>query len=134
MSSYPEILAGYAATVNILGDKDINVRHVGQGLQNLPKDPIALMASFPPAYSVEVMVLREGANLLLNKRFGFLDDTKLIEWPVATDSPDFEEKLREVLIPAVEVFERKAAAERERAMAEDPNGPHESRDAIRRIS
>lgn len=128
-------MAGYDATKKILADKPIHqIEHVGQGPRHIPSDPIGLLNSFPPAYTVQIMILNEGANLIRNSKYGFLDETHLVMWPVATDAPDFKEKLAEVLVPAVDELLRKAAEDKAGKVAEDPNSSHESRDQIRRIS
>ncbi|MFI6302140.1 hypothetical protein ACIBCH_09730 [Amycolatopsis thailandensis] len=135
MSIDPAITAGYEATKKILADKPLHqIEHVGQRLRRLPTDPMGLLNSFPPAYTVQVMVLPEGANLIRNSKYGFLDETNLVTWPVPTDAPDFEAKLAEVLVPAVDEFLRKASEDKAAKTAKDPNSSHESRDQIRRIS
>lgn len=131
MSTYPEINAGYEAAKRILDGKDVTIRHLGQ-LPRASSDPIAMIAASPAAYSVEGVALREGINLCRNTRFGFDAEWLMVDYPTDVDHSEFEEKLREVLVPAVDGLLQRAAEDRE-ARTSEP-GPHEAVDAVTRLT
>lgn len=132
MDLYPEVVAGYDAARELLADTTVTVRDPNV-LPGIPSDPIELLGSFPPAYSVLAMPLPEGINMVRHGKFGFIATTRLVEYPVPHDDAEFTAKLKEVLMLVVEEFLAEAAADEKRQRAESPEGIHESREAIREI-
>lgn len=133
MALFPEIVAGYEAAKAILADTDVILKdpHVRTVV---PTDPIGLMASFPPAYSVEAVPLPEGINVLWDGRYGLGGEHQLVPYPAPIDDPQFTEKLAEVLLPVVEDFKARAQAEKLKDYAQDaPGSVYEARDAIREV-
>lgn len=134
MALYPEIVAGYEAAKTILADTGVRLEDPTVIRTGFPTDPIGIMASFPPAYSVDAHVLREGINVGWVKRFGLGNEFRLVEYPVPYTDPDFVEKLREPLLAAVADFKAKAQAEKLKDFAQDaPGDVYEARDAIREV-
>ena len=132
MSIFPEILAGYHAAKNVLSGMGVTVDHPGTRVTANYDDPIAIIGSFPPAYSVQGMALQEGINLSRTSRFGMGEEFVFVDYPCPTDAADFEDQLRRVLVPKVQELQAKAAQDREEQSATP--GPHEARDAVKRIS
>ncbi len=133
MSIYPEILAGYHAAKNVLSGMDVTLDHPGTRVPIDYADPMALIGSFPAAYTVQGMALREGINLSRTSRFGMGGEFVMVDYPCPTDAADFEDQLRRVLVPAVQDLQAKAAEDRAARTASEP-GPHEAGDAVKRIS
>jgi hypothetical protein len=137
MALYPEIVAGYAAARELLAGTDVAVKDPATFGTAMPTDMVELLASFPPAYSVEAVPLYEGINVIRNGRYGFTGTftgtSEIVRYPVAHDAPDFTVRLGEALMPVIERNLADAAAEREREHAANPGGVHESSEAIREI-
>lgn len=133
MSTYPEILAGYHAAKNVLSGMGVTLDHPGTRVDVDYMDPMALMNSFPAAYTVQGMALRDGINLSRTSRFGMSGEFVFVDYPCPTDAADFETRLRRVLVPAVQDLQAKAAQDRAARTAAEP-GPHEASDAVKRIS
>ncbi len=132
MALIPEVAAGHAAACELLVDTGVAIKDPNV-LTVTPSDPIGMFASFQPAYSVVAVPLPEGINLVYNGRFGFAEDNEIVWYPAAHDDPEFTAKLKPVLMPAVEKFLAHAAADKQKQHAENPDGIHESYEAIREL-
>jgi hypothetical protein len=133
MGLFPEIIAGYEAAKELLEGTGVRLKDPGV-MPVFSHDPLTMFASFPPAYSVEAVVLPGGINMVYNGRFGFADSRyEMLDYPTAHDAPDFKEKLKAVLMPKVEEFLAHAAKDKAQKHAENPGGIHESYEAIREI-
>jgi hypothetical protein len=70
MSIYPEILAGYEAVRDLATTDRVTVKDP-RNIGRVPSDPLEMMASFPTAYTVELVPLRDGINVCPWGRYGF---------------------------------------------------------------
>lgn len=133
MAPYPEVVAGYNAARELLADTGVRIKDPSV-FTPISSDPLNMFASFPPAYSVDAVPLPEGINMVRNGRFGFVDNEyRIVKYPVSHDDPEFTAKLKDVLMPVVEEFLAHAAADEKKQRAENPDGIHESYEAIREV-
>lgn len=132
MSIYPEILAGYGAALKAVEGMAVDVHEPGV-YRGIPSDPIEMIASGPAAYSILLMPLQEGINVCRHGRYGFLEDTTMVNYPVVHTDATFDDRLREVLRPVVEAELAKANEEKQVAITEHGPKGIEARDAVRRI-
>lgn len=132
MTIYPSALAGYQAALVLLDGTGVRVKDP-RVMTVTSDDPMTMFASFPPAYSVDAVPLPEGINLVRTSRFGFATEYRMVDYPVPHDHADFTSELKSVLMPVVEEFLAKAAADEKAERAADPTGVHESYQAIREV-
>lgn len=134
MTIYPAVLAGYQALLTYRQGMPGRLRLRDPRVPPVhPTDPLSVMASFPPAYSVEVVPLPEGVNVCRHGKYGFGQEYRMVDYPVPHDDPDFAALLIEALGPVVEEFLAKAEADERAERAANPTGPHESYEAIREV-
>jgi len=132
MSIFPEILAAFGVCSELANDR-VTVKDPTVPF-SVPSDPIALMNSFPDAYSIELVPLREGVNVVSQGRFGVADPAyRMVEFPVPHTDPGFSEALRAALVPVINEEIERVNALSVKDHAESPDGPFESADAIREI-
>lgn len=132
MGFYPSAIAGYEAALQLLEGTGVRVKDP-RVMSVISDDPLTMCASFPPAYSVDAVPLPEGINMCRQGRYGFGTEYRMVDYPVAHDHPDFTAELKRVLMPVVEEFLAKAAADETAQRAADPTGVHESYEAIREV-
>jgi hypothetical protein len=134
MSIYPSVLAGYQALLDYRKGMPARLRLRDPRVPPVrPRDPLGVMASFPPAYSVEVVPLPEGINVCRFGKFGFGEQFQMVDHPVPHDDPSFAARLIEAIGPVVEEFLAAAEAHEKAERAANPTGPHESYEAIREV-
>lgn len=99
-----------------------------------PTDTVEqLLASSPPAYSVQVTATLDTVNISWNGRFGFLEDHTKHPYPVPHTDPAFRDRLADLIIPIVRDYRRRAQDTKLTDYAQDaPGDVYEARDAIRR--
>lgn len=130
---YPSAVAGYEACLELLEGTGVRIKDPTV-MSAIPfDDPLGVAASFPPAYSVDAVVLPEGINLVRTGKYGFAKTFRVVEYPVSHEDPDFRSELKSVLMPVVEEFLAAAKADEQKEHAADPIGPHESCEAIKEI-
>jgi hypothetical protein len=132
MALYPEVVAGHRAAKELLVDTGVSIKDPSV-VPVFSNDPLNMFASFPPAYSVLAVPLPEGINMVRHGKFGFAEEFRIVEYPVAHDDPEFTAKLKDVLMPVVEEFLAHAAADEKKQRAENPDGIHESYEAIHEV-
>jgi hypothetical protein len=120
MAIYPEIIAGYGASLKAVEGLDVTIHE--PGVPNLSDDPIEMLQGGPAAYSILLVVLPEGVNVCRHGQFGFLTKTTMVDYPVSHQDGAFEDRLRAVLRPVVKAELATAATEKAAAVAE--HGPN----------
>jgi hypothetical protein len=101
MSIYPEIIAGYEAAVSALAEHAVSIKDP-RVLSTFPTDPMEMIRSGPAAYSVYGVLRRDSIYLERTGRFGFDEESIVVDFPVPHTDPDFAERFAEVLVPAAE--------------------------------
>jgi hypothetical protein len=133
MSVYPQILAGYEAVRDLATDR-VTVKDP-HNIGRIPSDPLEMMASFPAAYTVELVPLRDGINVCPWGRYGFPEgDMQLVPYGIDHIEPGFPAAIQGAVRPVID--EQLARLDKVRDAdhkAAKPGEVFESRDAIRRI-
>jgi hypothetical protein len=129
----PHMMAAYEVVMGMLGDRPVKVDDPRLWMP-IPHDVLGMIATSPPAYSVQAVPLPYGINCIRHERFGFPAEYEMVDNPVPQDDPAYAARLAELVLPVLDRMLAAAAAQRAAETAAlAPGEPVEAWDAIKRI-
>jgi hypothetical protein len=132
----PEITAAYQAICRIVEAENLPVDVKEPGvLPAVPETPLQMVAAFPVAYTVELVINPHMVCVARTGRFGIsISEFVYVDYPTPPTAEDFQARLAETLVAAIR-RELEQAAENQKAdlIENGPFADYEAVDAVRQI-